>query len=167
MTFRRSQFTATGLAILVCAGFIISTPAHADNGKDKGHGKPDHVKSDDRYEERATSTITGDLVDFIIGTNDRRTIKNYIANDYRRHCPPGLAKKNNGCLPPGQAKKYGIGHSLPGDVKYSPIDRALRDLLSPPPRGYEYVKVDKDILLIGEATKKVIDAVTLYSAVGQ
>lgn len=24
-------------------------------------------------------------------------------------CPPGLAKKNNGCLPPGQAKKLGIG----------------------------------------------------------
>ncbi|NJC05379.1 hypothetical protein GGQ97_001172 [Sphingomonas kaistensis] len=24
-------------------------------------------------------------------------------------CPPGLAKKNNGCLPPGQAKKLAIG----------------------------------------------------------
>ena len=24
-----------------------------------------------------------------------------------RFCPPGLAKKNNGCLPPGQAKKMG------------------------------------------------------------
>lgn len=26
-------------------------------------------------------------------------------------CPPGLAKK--GCMPPGQAKKYGIGQRLP------------------------------------------------------
>ncbi|GAA4001537.1 hypothetical protein [Sphingomonas humi] len=24
-------------------------------------------------------------------------------------CPPGLAKKNNGCVPPGQAKKLRIG----------------------------------------------------------
>lgn len=24
-------------------------------------------------------------------------------------CPPGLAKKNNGCLPPGQARKLAIG----------------------------------------------------------
>jgi hypothetical protein len=24
-------------------------------------------------------------------------------------CPPGLAKKHNGCMPPGQAKKYGRG----------------------------------------------------------
>jgi hypothetical protein len=27
----------------------------------------------------------------------------------QRGCPPGLAKKNNGCLPPGQAKKLGRG----------------------------------------------------------
>ena len=29
-------------------------------------------------------------------------------------CPPGLAKKNNGCLPPGQAKKlYNVGQRFP------------------------------------------------------
>lgn len=28
-------------------------------------------------------------------------------------CPPGLAKKNNGCLPPGQAKKLNRGDRLP------------------------------------------------------
>jgi hypothetical protein len=29
-------------------------------------------------------------------------------------CPPGLAKKHNGCLPPGQAKKlYRIGQRFP------------------------------------------------------
>jgi hypothetical protein len=30
-------------------------------------------------------------------------------------CPPGLAKKNNGCLPPGQARKrYREGQRFPG-----------------------------------------------------
>ncbi|MEQ7873379.1 hypothetical protein ABDK56_05170 [Sphingomonas sp. ASV193] len=30
-------------------------------------------------------------------------------------CPPGLAKKNNGCLPPGQAKKrYNVGQRYYG-----------------------------------------------------
>lgn len=30
--------------------------------------------------------------------------------DSRGNCPPGLAKKGNGCLPPGQAKKlYNVG----------------------------------------------------------
>lgn len=30
-----------------------------------------------------------------------------------RGCPPGLAKKNNGCLPPGQARKLGVGDRIP------------------------------------------------------
>ncbi len=34
-----------------------------------------------------------------------------------RTVPPGLAKKNNGCLPPGQAKKrYQVGQPLPRRV---------------------------------------------------
>jgi hypothetical protein len=28
-------------------------------------------------------------------------------------CPPGLAKKGNGCMPPGQAKKFALGERLP------------------------------------------------------
>ena len=35
-------------------------------------------------------------------------------------CPPGLAKKNNGCLPPGQAKKlYNVGQRWPGNYGYA------------------------------------------------
>jgi len=51
-----------------------------------------------------------------------------IERDYRgssygyqevRGCPPGLAKKNNGCLPPGQAKKrLGIGARYLSDYDY-------------------------------------------------
>jgi hypothetical protein len=33
-------------------------------------------------------------------------------------CPPGLAKKNNGCLPPGQAKKrFNVGQRVPYDYR--------------------------------------------------
>ena len=37
-------------------------------------------------------------------------------------CPPGLAKKGNGCLPPGQAKKLGVGdrYGYPTDRYYVP-----------------------------------------------
>jgi hypothetical protein len=35
-------------------------------------------------------------------------------------CPPGLAKKHNGCLPPGQAKKlYRTGQRWPGNYGYA------------------------------------------------
>ena len=35
-------------------------------------------------------------------------------------CPPGLAKKNNGCLPPGQAKKLRIGQRYAQSYGYNP-----------------------------------------------
>lgn len=46
------------------------------------------------------------------------------------HCPPGLAKKHNGCLPPGQAKKlYNIGQRLPyGFNGYTPYNQIPYDL---------------------------------------
>ncbi len=47
-----------------------------------------------------------------------------------QNCPPGLAKKHNGCLPPGQAKKrYDVGQRYP---------YASRDLLGYNQLPYEY-----------------------------
>jgi len=47
-----------------------------------------------------------------------------------RNCPPGLAKKHNGCLPPGQARKLHRGdrwHSGYGDYySYQRIPYDLR-----------------------------------------
>lgn len=45
-------------------------------------------------------------------------------------CPPGLAKKHNGCLPPGQAKKlYNVGQRLPyGYNGYTPYNQIPYDL---------------------------------------
>jgi hypothetical protein len=52
-----------------------------------------------------------------IFTDDRRLARGDLA-PYRGQvdgCPPGLAKKGNGCLPPGQAKKL-IGAALPASL---------------------------------------------------
>jgi hypothetical protein len=101
-----------------------------------------------------------------IRESDRVVIQNYLREDYRHSCPPGLAKKHNGCRPPGQAKKYHIGDTLPDYVVLLPVPRDVLVHLHPVEPGYRYVQVDKDIYLIGEASKKIIDAVTLLSAVG-
>jgi len=47
-------------------------------------------------------------------------------------CPPGLAKKNNGCLPPGQAKKlFARGQRVPygydGLMRYDRLPYELRN----------------------------------------
>ncbi len=55
--------------------------------------------------------------------------------------PPGLAKK--GKLPPGIAKRQ--------------LPSALIAQLPPPPRGYERVIVDNDILLVHIATQVIHD----------
>ena len=49
----------------------------------------------------------------------RVVLQDYYGKQFKSgHCPPGLAKKNNGCMPPGQAKKYAIGQPLPAGVVY-------------------------------------------------
>ena len=59
-------------------------------GKGKGKGKASHGNDDRRHFESRHRTVIND----------------YYVKEYRSgHCPPGLAKKHNGCMPPGQAKK--------------------------------------------------------------
>ena len=62
--------------------------------------------------------------------DDVRIVRRHFDDDYWRpygwnfesNCPPGLAKKDNGCLPPGQARKL-LGHRLPDyyDDDYLPF----------------------------------------------
>lgn len=87
---------------------------------------------------------------------DRVVLGNYYGDmESRGHCPPGLAKKHNGCMPPGQAKKWQVGRPLPRDVRYYDLPPNLTVRLTPPPSGYKYVRVAKDILLIAAGTGMV------------
>ena len=87
-------------------------------------------------------------------------IREYYGEQFRTgRCPPGLAKKNNGCMPPGQAKKWQIGRPLPGDVIFYDLPPAIVIKLGPPPAGHRYVRVAADILLIAVGTAMVVDAI--------
>lgn len=138
------------MSCVLAATMLFATPVWA---KDK-HGNG--------YEKGIVWDKSDKTLPVRIDSDDRAIISRYMRTYYRPNCPPGLAKKHNGCLPPGQAKKYAIGRPI-GD--YNSLPRDLLNMLSPP-RGYRYVQVDKDVVLISEASKKVIDAVTLLSAVG-
>ncbi|MEO6040329.1 MAG: hypothetical protein ABIP41_00325 [Croceibacterium sp.] len=47
---------------------------------------------------------------------------------YGTSCPHGLAKKHNGCLPPGHAKsRWGVGQRLPTSYQDDYIPSAYRD----------------------------------------
>ena len=104
----------------------------------------------------------------VISDRDRTAAYSYYRTEYTAgNCPPGLAKKNNGCLPPGQAKKmWVIGQPLPTSVVYYPLPSALVLQLTPPPAGHEYVRVANDILLLSVGTRMVASAVADLARLG-
>ena len=83
----------------------------------------------------------------------------YGRQENRGFCPPGLSKKGNGCLPPGQAKKWRQGYPLPPSVVYYDVPRSVVLTLGVPPSGYRYVRVASDILPIAIGTSMVVDAI--------
>jgi hypothetical protein len=124
----------------------LAVPGGADQGKGKAKGKS---------KDKGGPTVV------VFSDGDRQAVRNYWVETYGRgNCPPGLAKKNNGCLPPGQAKKrYVVGQPLPPVVVVQPLPPVLVTRLGPPAPGYEYVVVDGDIVKLAVGTQLVVDAI--------
>jgi hypothetical protein len=130
------------------AAALAAAPASAAPAKGKAKGKEKHKDKDK------------DEVVLVFDGRHRDAYRSYWTEAYGRgNCPPGLAKKHNGCLPPGQAKKrYVVGHRLPATVIVQPLPPVLVPRLGPAPRGYEYVMVDGDVLKLAVGTRLVVDA---------
>ncbi|MGI8705354.1 MAG: hypothetical protein ACR2JJ_06110 [Sphingomicrobium sp.] len=110
------------------AAFALGTPALAQPGNGNAkHGKAQSAKSHGKAHSKAHSKSHGKHV--VTMRNGSRL----YAFDARGTCPPGLAKKNNGCMPPGQAKKqFNVGQRYDrnfGNVwTYDQIPSHLRSL---------------------------------------
>jgi len=82
-------FLLVGAAAFACGAPALAKPREGHGNHGKGHAAHTEGKSS------AKASGTGGRV---------------FALDVRGTCPPGLAKKGNGCLPPGRAKKlYNVG----------------------------------------------------------
>jgi len=160
----------TRLAALALGALLASTCAFADKGEKgekHGHGKKhDYYDDDRRHEYRREDYPRYDnrrddiSIQLYFGNNDRRIVNEYYAPEFRSgHCPPGLAKKGNGCMPPGQAKKWRKGHALPQGIAYYDLPPDLVYRMPPPPRGHRYVRVGPDILLLSTGSGIVVDAI--------
>ena len=92
----------------------------------------------------------------------RTVVRTYYNERYGsgKACPPGLAKKNNGCMPPGQAKKYVVGQPLPSSVRYYSVPQPVLVQLPPAPIGYRYVVVNGDVVLMASSSRIIADALT-------
>ena len=151
--------TPARLAALTLTALLASTGTLADKG-DKGgkhgHGNKHEQRDDDRRYDDRRNDIS---IQVYFGNNDRRIVNEYYAPEFRAgHCPPGLAKKGNGCMPPGQAKKWRKGQPLPQGIAYYELPHDLVYRMPPPPPRHRYVRVGSDILLLSIGSGIVVDA---------
>ncbi len=171
------RLLAAGIAMTFFAALPAQAekPAHAGGGKpphvehkgDKG-GKPHKGDKGGGHDEPRRVSSGGERSSLSVNVqiggyftdSQRRAVVDYYEPQFRAgNCPPGLAKKNNGCMPPGQAKKWRKGYPLPGDVIYYPVPDGISVRLGLPPSGHKFVRVATDILLIAVGTGMVIDAI--------
>jgi len=144
------------LAALAVALMLALSPLDAlaeKGGKhNNGKGNNGHKNGND-----GGSSVS---VEFRLGDGDRRAVQEYYQSPARgKGCPPGLAKKGNGCMPPGQAKKWARGRPLPHDLVVYDLPPDLRYRLPPPPAGHRYVQLGADVLMIAIGTSMVVDAI--------
>ncbi|MDD3846442.1 MAG: hypothetical protein PHC90_08775 [Syntrophorhabdaceae bacterium] len=168
---KRFYLPMTLALVFLLAGVLAAGPVLAkkppwaggdtqDKGKSKetqerydGKGGPDRGKSQDKKgpDGKGHRYFT---------EQQRVHIHDYYGQQYKKgHCPPGLAKKHNGCMPPGQAKKWVVGRPLPRDVVFYNLPQSVLVQLGPPPSKHRFVRVAQDILLIATGTGMVVDAI--------
>jgi hypothetical protein len=160
------------MAVLATISMALASPAFAQpghghgQGQGQGQGQGPTGNPSGRPGGGGGSGQASTQVNIVISPRDRDTVYNYYRTEYSAgHCPPGLAKKQNGCLPPGQAKKmWAIGQPLPPGIAYYPLPPTLLGRLSPAPAGYEYVRVANDILLMAVGTRLIAGALADLSS---
>jgi Ni/Co efflux regulator RcnB len=136
----RLRIVPAALVLGMALGLAAAPALAKKDGEGHGKGKQKHAKH--------------------FNNEKRVQVLSYYEEEFRGgHCPPGLAKKNNGCMPPGQAKKWRMGRPLPQSVVVYEVPPALVARIGAPPAGYRYVRCDSDILLISIRTRVVADVI--------
>ena len=137
-TFNSSVFLILLITLLLafCLPALADKPSSAGNkGNSSKNCKKDKGKqkgNDDSYSHDKKCDVNN--INVYFNGEQRNVIRNYYREEYHRgHCPPGLAKKNNGCMPPGQAKKWRKGYPLPRYVVYYDLPSVVVVQLGRPP----------------------------------
>jgi Ni/Co efflux regulator RcnB len=158
------------LLALLLAALIGAAPVHAappswagggKDGEEKGQKGQKGQKQEQKAKKGGDDKSKQPQPGAYFNDRNRDTVRTYYASAGKggKGCPPGLAKKNNGCMPPGQAKKWHVGQPLPSDVVWHPVPQQIIISLPPVPVGHRYVQVAGDILLIAVGSKMVVDGI--------
>jgi hypothetical protein len=147
------------LLIAGAAALIAAAPALAKPGNGQGQGKGQGHSKIHGNAKHVDSKHAAKVHD----NHGKGTLYGYG----RGGCPPGLAKKNNGCMPPGQFKKlFSAGQILPAtygnrwSFNQIPTDLRANYGFRPNARyyygdGYLY-QVDPRTMLIQRAVNAIV-----------
>jgi Ni/Co efflux regulator RcnB len=165
---------ARGLAALAIASLFLAGPAFAKDHDNEGRGNGKHVQKQEekaekhadkeraKAQKRAAKREREDIKQGAFFNDQHRSYaREYYTQHYGngRNCPPGLAKKNNGCLPPGQARKWDVGQPIPRGVTVYSVPQPVLVRLPPAPYGYRYARIGGDIVLVRQQNNVIVDII--------
>lgn len=134
-----STLAAGCVALALPLAALADKPAHAGQGNGKGH-----VTRADKAERAAP--------------NRAQSARGVTA----RACPPGLAKKDPACLPPGQARKVGDIIDLRRvHVVTRPGLYGVRDA----PSGQRYAIVNGHLMRVDSETGRILSILRVVEAI--
>jgi Ni/Co efflux regulator RcnB len=162
------------IVALALASLFLAAPSFAKDKDDDGRGKGNkhsqkHEAKAQKHEAKAEKKADKQAAkrerkEIKAGTyfseQHRARAREYYVKEYGdgRRCPPGLAKKHNGCMPPGQAQ-WDVGQRLPTGVPVYSVPQPVLVHLPPAPYGYRYARIGNDIVLVQVQSNLIVDII--------
>lgn len=173
------------VALAMASLFLAAAPSFAKDHGDEGNGEGKHAQKEYRKAQKhADKEYAKDLKDDqkhdakaqkqaekrqredikqgrYFDDGQRTLVRQYYTQTYGngKNCPPGLAKKHNGCLPPGQARNWQVGQPVPRGVMFYTVPQPVIRLLPPAPYGYRYARIGGDIVLVQQQNNLIVDII--------
>lgn len=159
------QIVTLAVASLLMAGAAIAKKDGDDHEKGGKHSQKHEDKAEKRAEKSEKKAEKREREEIKQGAyfNDqqRTLVRQYYTTTYSnaKRCPPGLAKKNNGCLPPGQAQDLVVGQPVPKNVTVYQVAQPVIRKLPAAPAGYRYERIGGDIVLVQQENNIIVDII--------
>ena len=153
------RLIAVAITSLFIAGPVLAKGHDDDHGNGKGkHGQKHERKENKHAEKRQREEIKQGAY---FNDQQRTYVREYYTTNYggAKRCPPGLAKKNNGCLPPGQARNWAVGQPVPRGVTLYSVAPPVVRMLPPAPYGYRYARLGGDVVLVQQQNNIIVDII--------
>jgi len=166
---------ASRIAGLALLSLCIAGASFAKDHGNGGHGNSGHGGDKDNSKHSQMRAAEPRHAEEHAGPRQRQEVRPgaYFNDEHRTHarqyysqtyanarnCPPGLAKKHNGCMPPGQAKKWAVGQPVPRGVAVYTVAQPVLRQLPPAPYGYRYARIGGDIVLVQQRNNVIVDII--------